>query len=107
MAATNVSPSDSPSVVITGSFTLDPASVAAGGTGTETAAVPEAKVGDCVIVNPRGGLTDGLIIGHVRVSAAGTIEITLENHTGSPIDQGSGTWNYALIRGASGPGSLG
>lgn len=99
-AATDVERKAAPAAVIVGgSCTLDPGSIAGGANEDQTIAVEEAKVGDLVIVAPRAALTDGLIVTGAHVSAAGTITFTLENQTGSPIDEGSATWDWTLIRG--------
>lgn len=85
---------------VTGSFVLDLASVPANEQATDTAAISQAKVGDVVIVTPRAALTEGLAVKHAFVSADGTVTVVLHNHTGTAIDEGSATFDYALFRGA-------
>lgn len=97
-AGTSVTPSNSYGNFLTGSFVLDPASVAGGAAGTHTVAVAEAAIGDVAIITSRTALTAGNVISNVRVSAAGTISFSTENTTAGAIDEASGTWDYALIR---------
>jgi hypothetical protein len=89
-------------VVLGGYFTLNPGSIAAAGREEQTVAVPAAKVGDLVVVAPRDVLLAGLVIGHARVSAAGTISFWISNHSAGAVDQASGVWDYTLIRGGQG-----
>lgn len=109
-AATGVAPkTDVPFPTIkAGTFTLDPGSIAAGASEEQTVAVPEAKVGDSVIVSSRTVLVDGLV-GPInpRVSADGTISFWLENNHSAALDQGTGTWDYTLIRGNLGAAGVG
>lgn len=102
MAATSITPSDQKGVRYAGSFTLDLASLAANTQGTDTAAISEARVGDVVVVTPRAALTEGLAIKHAYVSADGVVTIVLHNHTGSPINEGSATFDYVGFRGGTG-----
>lgn len=90
-----------------GTFTLDPGSIAAGSREEQTAAIAEAKVGDIVLVAPRDALSAGLVISHARVSSDGNISFYLENHTAGGVDQASGTWDYTLIRGNLGAAGVG
>jgi hypothetical protein len=105
MAGTSVVGTNQPGFFTSGSFTLDPASIAAASEGTETVPVPEARVGDVVHVTPRTALDEGIILSYAWVSASGTISVTLFNHTAGAIDVASATWDYVLIRGASGRAS--
>lgn len=89
-------------VVISGTCTLDIGSIATEVNEDQTIAVPDAKVGDIVLVQPRAALLDGLAIVNPHVSATGTITFTVENNSASTRDQGSGTYDWMLIRGNEG-----
>lgn len=95
-------------VIASGSFTLDPGSIAAAASEEQTVAVAEAKVGDSVIVSSRTVLTDGLV-GPInpRVKTDGTISFWLENNHTAALDQSSGTWDFTLIRGNFAPSAVG
>jgi hypothetical protein len=84
--------------VINASVTLDPASIAAGATGTNTLTVTGAALGDHVLVSPPYDL-GGLEMGHPVVSAADTVKITLRNNTAAAIDLASGTWKAKVLKG--------
>lgn len=107
MVATNIVPDRAIGIVANGSFTLDPASVAANTAATETAAVPEARVGDFVAASPRVALDAGLILTHAWVATDGTITIELQNVTAAAIDAVSAMWDYVIVRGNIGVPTLG
>lgn len=77
-----------------GSFSVNPASIAANSRGSVDITVSGLAVGDLVLLSPPDGLNSGLIYGGCRVTAVDTLRIYLANLTGSPIDDGSLTWNY-------------
>lgn len=102
-AATNIDRRDGFIVVAGGSFTLDPGSVAGDAKEDQTVAVPEARVGDGVLIQPRAALGNGLVVSAPHVSANGTITFTLQNTTAAtPVDEGSATWDFYVIRGSVG-----
>lgn len=80
-----------------GTFTVDPASVAANTVSTQTFSLVGAVAGDTLILNPPA-LTAGLAVMQVTASGTDTVSVTFYNSTGSPIDQASGSWNYMLAR---------
>ncbi len=87
------------SKVLRGTVSVNPASVAANSVSTQTVTITGAVAGDSVVLNPpAAGLTAGLLVTQVRVSAADTVSVTYYNTTGSAIDEGSGNWNYLLVR---------
>jgi hypothetical protein len=87
------------SKVLRGTVSVNPSSVAANSVSTQTVTITGAATGDSVVLNPpAAGLTAGLLVTQVRVSAADTVSVTYYNTTGSAIDEGSGTWNYLLVR---------
>ena len=98
-AATGVSYHDRPARLITGEATVDLASIAGAANEDSTIAVPEANVGDIVLVSPQATLLDGLVISQAYVSAAGTITFTTENHTAGALNQGATVFSFALIAG--------
>jgi hypothetical protein len=88
--------------LVSGSFTLDPGSIAAGAQELETVTIPGVVVGDTVVINPAAALTAGLIApGYVRVSAPNTVIFSIENNSAGAIDQASGTWYFTVLRGTS------
>lgn len=86
----------------TGSFTLDPGSIAAGAREQETVAIPGIAVGDVIIIRARTNPI-GLIVSAERVTGAGTAEFYLENNTAGALDQAASVYDFAIIRGATGP----
>lgn len=86
----------------TGSFTLDPGSIAAGAREQETVALVGAQVGDVLIVRNRTNPI-GLIVSAERVTAPNAVEFYLENNTAGALDQAASTYDFALIRGSTGP----
>lgn len=75
----------------------DMTSVAANTTAERSVTVPGVKVGDFVLVT-KPSLSAGLAIETARVSAAGTVQITVSNNTGSAIDPASETLSFLVIR---------
>ncbi len=82
-------------------FTWDPGSISANTVAatTLTAASYPALQGlrttMVVTVTPPDDLDSGLRLLHCTCATDDTLTIRLENVTGSPIDQGSGTWQYS------------
>lgn len=82
-----------------GTVTINPTSVAANTVASQTFTLTGATAGDSLLLNPpAAGLTAGLLVLQAFVSAANTITVVFQNTTGSPIDEGSASWNYALLR---------
>lgn len=82
-----------------GTIAIDLPSIAAAEVGEATATLTGAAVGDVVILNaPAAGLTAGLAICEVRVSATDTIKVRAANGTAAPINEASATCTYVLIR---------
>lgn len=83
-------------------FVLDPGSIAAGATETETVALPGCQIGDVITaLSPGVAVNPGLIIGVGRVSAAGTITFQIDNNSAGALDMGSSTWTGMLMRGTT------
>lgn len=78
------------------SGTVDPASIAAAGTGSVTVTCEGASTDD-VAVASIPALENGLIVARVFVSAADTVTIELENHTSGAIDAASQTAYVAVF----------
>jgi len=76
--------------------TIDLPSVSAGATTTGTVEVLTAATGMPVIVSPPAALTSGLVVS-AYVSAADTVTYTATNTSGSPIDQASGAYTFAVL----------
>ena len=77
-----------------GTFSLDPGSIRAQARGGQTVTLAGAAGGDVVILVPPDGLNSGLVYAGCRVTAGDTLTVYLANITGSPIDDGSLTWDY-------------
>lgn len=94
--------------VYSGTCTVDLGSIDAAAQEEVTIAVPNAKVGDAVIVSSRTALTDGLC-GPInpRVASAGSVSFFIENNHTAAIDQASGTFDFMVIRGGIGVSTLG
>lgn len=80
-----------------GTFTLDPASIAAGAQGAETVTITGASVGDLIFVSAEA-LDAGLIPAGAKVTDDDEVTVYLNNHGGSSADGGSKTWNYVLVK---------
>lgn len=84
---------------ITGTVTVDLASVTAGAVTEKTLTITGAALGDTVIMTvPAAGLTAGLCVCDARVSATDTVKVRVINGSAGTIDEASGTWGYALFR---------
>lgn len=86
--------------IIKGTMTVDPASLALAAVADLSVTVAGAAVGDIVVVNPpAAALAAGFIVAQVWVSATDTITLRFFNAAGTdPLDIGSGSWTYTLIR---------
>lgn len=84
--------------ILKGTVTIDPASIGATTVSSQTFTLTGAVVGDSLRLNPPA-LTAGLVVCQYYVSGADQITVVFYNTTGAPIDQASGTWTYALMRG--------
>jgi len=81
--------------VLTGSTTYDPASLADGAGETKSLTVTGAALGDFCLVSAPYDLQD--VIATCYVQAANTVEIRLQNESGSTVDLASGTWRVLII----------
>jgi len=85
--------------VVKGTVTINPASINATTVSSQTFTLTGAATGDSLMLNPpAAGLTAGLLVSQYFVSAADTITVVFFNTTGAPIDEGSASWGYTLIR---------
>lgn len=85
--------------ILKGSVTIDPASINATTVSSQTFTLTGAATGDSLVLNPSSaGLTAGMLVSQVFVSAANTITVVFYNTTGSPIDLASASWTYSIIR---------
>lgn len=81
--------------------TIDPASVAAEGVGSDTLTVKGLVLGDIVVAWSAGvAISDNLLV-QVQVSAADTLKVQYANNNvaaGAAIDLGSATWTFLIAR---------
>ena len=83
--------------VRTYSVSLNLANVAANTVADQTLTVTGLTTNSIIFVNPPA-LTAGLIIGYARASAANTLQLRMNNTTGSSINESVATWLIAEIR---------
>lgn len=81
-----------------GTFTLDPASIAAAAQGIETVTITGAKTGDMVFVNCQAAPAMAIVAG-AKVTAADTISVYLNNayDATTAVDITSKTFDYILV----------
>ena len=79
---------------VTGTVSVDPASIAAQTRGSVSVTVTGCAVGDLLILEPPATLESGLAYAGCEITAASTVRIELANITGSAIDGASLTWKY-------------
>jgi hypothetical protein len=85
--------------MLKGTFTVNPTSISANTVSEQSFTLSGAAVGDAIRVHPpAAGLTAGVVVSQAYVSATDTVKITFWNSTGSPIDEGSASWIYSIIR---------
>jgi hypothetical protein len=85
--------------ILKSTVSVDPASINAMTVSSQTFTLTGAATGDSLILNPpSAGLTSGLIVMQSFVSAANTITVVFYNTTGAPVDEGSASWTYQLVR---------
>lgn len=78
-------------------ITLDPGSLADGvGATLQVTNVAGATLGDFVLVSAPYDLQDITVTGYVQANS--TVEIRLQNESGSTIDLASGTWRILVIK---------
>lgn len=82
--------------VLTGTATIDFASIAAGGSDTDTITVTGAEVGDAVFLGIPSSSQDNQVIYTAYVSAADTVTVVAVNNAGGPRDPGSGTFRAVV-----------
>lgn len=82
----------------TGTFTLDPGSIASGAQAEQTATITGVSTADKVLVFPPAAF-EALLVGSARVTAADTVKFMLGNLSGGAVDAASATWTYLAIRG--------
>lgn len=83
--------------LVTGTVTIDPASVAAGETGTVDVTIAGVDASDVVVLEPPATLEDGLVVKGVRAKAGGA-DLDLYNPTGGAVDAASADWTYKVIK---------
>jgi len=85
--------------ILKGTVTIDPASINANTVAEQSFTLTGAATGDSLRLNPpTAGLTAGLTVMQVYVSATNTIKVTFWNSTGSSIDEASASWVFSIIR---------
>lgn len=82
-----------------GTVSINPASLATVTSADTTVTLTGVATGDTVVLNPpTAGLTAGMQIGGVWVSAADTVKLRLYNGSGGTIDEAAANWTYAIFR---------
>lgn len=84
--------------VITGTVSVNPASVAAATCAETSVTISGALVGDVIVMSPPASLEAGLCASGARVSAADTVQVRLCNVTAGAVDGAALTWSYVIIR---------
>lgn len=81
-----------------GTFSLDPASIAANSQGVETATITGAKTGDMIFVSPEALAASMVCVG-AKVTGADTVSIYLNNtiDATTAVDGAAKTYSYVLI----------
>lgn len=81
-----------------GTFTLNPASIAAAAQGVETVTVTGAKVGDLVFVNAEA-LDNRVAVVGAKVTATDTVTVYINNmyDATTAVDGASKTYSYILV----------
>lgn len=81
-----------------GTFTLDPASIAANAQGIETITITGVKVGDQSFVNPQAMATSMVCVGS-KVTATDTLSVYLNNtiDATTAVDGAVKTWDVLII----------
>ena len=81
---------------LTGTVTWDPGSLIDAAGETKSLTITGAALGDAVMVGSPYDLTDCVVCGYVQ--AANTVEIRLQNESGSTHDFASGTWRVFILK---------
>lgn len=81
-----------------GTFTLNPASIAAASQGVETVTITGAKTGDLVFVNAEA-LDNRIAVVGAKVTADDTVSVYINNmyDATTAVDGGSKTYSYMLV----------
>lgn len=83
---------------ITGSVSVDPASIATVTRAGTAVTVTGAEVGDTVIANPPATLEAGLLFVGAEVTAADEVTVYLYNHTGGAVDGAAISWVITVLK---------
>lgn len=86
------------SLVIEGTVSVNPASIAANTTGDTSVTIASAKAGDIIVWTPPSDLEAGLVVGGSWCASDGTVVLRLGNVTVGAIDGAAKTWSYLIIR---------
>lgn len=85
--------------ILKGQVSVNLPSIADADVGEATATLTGAVAGDVIMLcAPAAGLTAGLAICDVRVSAADEIKVRAVNGSGGAIDEAATTFDYVIIR---------
>jgi len=80
-----------------GTFTLDPAALAADTSVEETVALAGAATTDLLFVMPKN-ITDGLVLEGAWISSAAVATLQIHNTTEAEVDGVSTTFQYILVK---------
>ena len=81
-----------------GTFTINPAEIAADVEGDETVTMANLAVGDYVVVQAPSALESGLIVKGATVTDANELTVTLQNATESAITGAERTYFYVAYK---------
>lgn len=84
--------------ILTGTVSINPASIAATSRAATSVTIAGVKVGDTVVLEPPAALNDDLLYVGCRVTANDTVAVYLYNPTGGAIDDSARDWDYRVIR---------
>lgn len=84
--------------IMSGTVSVNPASIAAASTGDTTVTITGVASGDVVVMNPPDALEAGLAFGGCWVSAADSVKVRLVNPTAGAVDGAARNWTYAVFR---------
>lgn len=76
--------------------TIDPGNLADGAGTTISVPYPGAVLGDFVLVSAPYDLQDITVTGYVQ--SAATVEVRIQNESGSAVDLASGLWRITVIK---------
>lgn len=80
-----------------GTVSIDLPNITTGATGTATATITGAKVGDLVFVQPPDTLLDGLALAGAAITAPDTLTVAVVNTTAGSLNDTPRDWAFLLF----------